>query len=549
MDSGKRSDKGVTRIESILAILLVFSLITSSIAAFYAITLSSEISKVNESLSDILNLLGGGTTTYRDTLIVGTTDYNINVEPSVVTGYYAHVLCAHMFDSLFRHEVETTEYHPWLATDLGTWVNPTTYEVNLRQNVKFHDGTPFNASCVKFSIERSLASGKGSSWILGAVNLLGVDVIDEFTVRFNLGEPFAAFPAVLASNPTAIVSPSAVAVYGTEFDRNPVGSGMYKFVSWTEREEFILEANEEYWNEDYIPETQNLVIKYFKDSSTLKLAIESGDVDIALRALTPVQIQSLRDNDDLTYISGYDPYVRFLAFRNQTPFDDIRVRQAIMHAINYEQLIEIGLKGLGYRETAPLPEEWPNSVNDQVILQTYNLDLARELLLEAGYPDGFETDLWHHLGTSRAEDPVIAAIIQQGLKAIGIEVTLKAADTASMMAAANQGQIPLWIWSNSFVYFDEFYMLEYFFGGGLMAKRMNYYPPDLNEMVAQFREEIDPEVSAELSKEIQRVGVQELMFLHLWRRYEYVFATKNVQGLKFGPVFPNINLEDILVIE
>ena len=218
------------------------------------------------------------------------------------------------------------------------------FEFELRDGVTFHDGTALDAAAVKFSLERTRAMNPFAQASFNLIN--DITVVSPRVVRIVLKEPYPAFMSILAQPQSAIVSPAAVARLGDQFAANPVGTGPFIFRSRQADTNIVLEANAQYFRG--APKLDRLVYRIIPNASTRRLELENGGVDIIqqagqLAAIPAETIQALRNNRNISIIEVPSQIIRQLEFNNNKttgPIADIRVRRAIMHAIDYDGLLQ-----------------------------------------------------------------------------------------------------------------------------------------------------------------------------------------------------------------
>ncbi len=343
-------------------------------------------------------------------------------------------LSYHLYDGLVKFKDDNSlEIEPALATDWSTSEDGLTWTFNLRDGVKFHDGTDFNAEAVEFSFMRILDEnhpyyGLGDQglaymdWLL-ADAIKEVRAVDDLTVEIELNEIFGPFLMYMGIYSQFIVSPTAVETYGEDYFQNPVGTGPFKFEEWRRDEYVELSAFADYWGD--VPQIDKLIWKVVPDESTRLMELQAGNVH-AIKSISPAQLDTILAADNLNLLQVAGSNLFYASINHQAePFDDLRVRQAFMHAINFDALVESVYEGLGTRAINPMPPTIMG-FNDDIEPYAYDPALAMELLAEAGYPDGFSMDL-HVFAESRAYvgRPVDAAeIFKSDLAAAGIDVNV-----------------------------------------------------------------------------------------------------------------------------
>ncbi|HXJ77403.1 MAG TPA: ABC transporter substrate-binding protein [Candidatus Methylomirabilis sp.] len=318
--------------------------------------------------------------------------------------------------------------------------SPTSWVFILRRGVKFHDGTPFNAAAVKFNFERLLdpATKARDANMLAALDT--VEVIDDTTVRLKLKRSFAPLVRTLAYILGYMVSPTAAkAASLQDFGRAPVATGPFKLARWVSGDHITLVANKDFWRG--APKVDEITWKFVPQSATRAALLRSGDVDF---------VESL-DGPDLASVEGDTKLVvtripllswNFVGVNNRTkPFDNVKVRQAISHAIDANVLVRRVLLGAGLPQNQLVPKGMLGYREDYKGYP-YDPARARRLLTDAGYPNGFDTELWYATGYTSSVKELNEAI-QGYLAAVNIRARIVVNDLAAWAAARREGKIPM----------------------------------------------------------------------------------------------------------
>jgi len=322
---------------------------------------------------------------------------------------------------------------PELAT---TWeVNDEATELtfDLREGVVFHDGSEFNAEAVKAYFD----------WAIDPDNPLGgrarsifedietVDAIDPTTVRFTLSQPNGAMIYNFTLSNGRILSPAAIETYGDDIGRNPVGTGPFQFEEWIDGQQITVSAFEDYWGDPANVDT--IEFRVVPNDATRIALLQSGEAHF-IEMVPPPLVSALEANSEITVEATKSVFARIFPMNTQIePFSDVRVRQALNHAINREQLVEVALQGYGTALTSPVLEP----VFGYSPQQPYEFDLerARELLAEAGYPDGFTATV---LTFNSDEFRTVGQILQQMFSEINVTLELQPTERGALVDAIFQ---------------------------------------------------------------------------------------------------------------
>jgi peptide/nickel transport system substrate-binding protein len=313
-------------------------------------------------------------------------------------------------------------YTPALATSWEVSEDGMEWTFNLREGVTFHDGEPFNSEAVKYSIESTLALELGASYIWYPVE--EITTPDDYTVVIRTSYP-AALDRVATSMYGAWMFSPATADEDEDWwnEPNVVGTGPWMLEDYRPNEETVLVRNPDYWGGWQDDQFERVVIRYVDEGSTQRQMLEAGEIDIA-DGLPLDSVPALENNPNVNMMVVPSIQNYLLQFNTQRPpLDDKRVRQALSYALPYEDIIELGTNGYAVQSRGPTPESlYPH--DPELFQYTYDLDKARELLAQAGYPDGgFELQLTY------ASDEEYAAkfvpVIKESFAELGIEVDLQ----------------------------------------------------------------------------------------------------------------------------
>ncbi|MDR1177557.1 MAG: ABC transporter substrate-binding protein [Spirochaetaceae bacterium] len=366
---------------------------------------------------------------YKDTITWGQGADVTSFDPHVGRQTPAVQVTNHIFDTLVQFDGTSSEVVPQIAE---SWeqLSPTSYRFRIRQGIKFHDGTALTAEDVKYSLDRAVAS----SMISYLMDFISETIIeDPYTVVVNTHAPYA--PALRnLSVPFAAIVPKAYTESSLDIlARHPIGSGPYKFVSWTQSDSARLEAFEDYY--DGAPRTKYLVMKVIPEASQRTIALETGEIDLSYDLPT----------NDHKIITGNDKLSLFLAPPlslfyismdiRKTPFGNKLVRQAISHAIDRQLIIDTVVSGAAESADAiiaPGVYGYYSAGVDQ-----YDPDLSRRLLAQAGYPNGFTTSFWVNNNQERIE--VSTAIVDM-LREVGITAQLEVMEAGAFWDKTDNGE-------------------------------------------------------------------------------------------------------------
>ncbi|WP_264289391.1 glutathione ABC transporter substrate-binding protein GsiB [Duffyella gerundensis] len=304
-----------------------------------------------------------------------------------------------------------------------------TYTIKLRSGVKFQDGTDFNAEAVKVNLDR--ASNPDNH--LKRYNLFKyvatTEVVDPTTVKITLKQPFSAFINNLAHPAAVMISPTALKKYGKDIGFHPVGTGPYKFVTWNQTDFVKVEKWEGYWKSGY-PKLDSITWRPVVDNNTRAAMLQTGEANFAF-PIPFEQAKVLEKNSKLNVVTSPSIMQRYISLNvTQKPFDNAKVREAINYAINRQALVKVAFAGYATPATGIVPPSIDFAQTYPPI--AYNPAKARELLKEAGYPNGFEATLWSSHNHSTAQK--VLQFTQQQLAQVGIKLKVTAMDAGQRAA-------------------------------------------------------------------------------------------------------------------
>lgn len=347
------------------------------------------------------------------------------LDPAYVDDGESSKVIVNVYEGLLAYAKDSTEVEPCLAESWGISEDGLTYTFKLRQGVKFHDGTDFNAEAVKYNIDRQLPPLRQEDMPYASfvyADVKDVEVIDEFTVQINLTKKNTAFLANLAMSLAApIVSPAALEANDGNCNQNPVGTGPYKFVEWNASEDIVLVRNDEYWGEP--AKTENIVFKFIPDNSARIVALKSGEVDM-IDGIDSTGVEQIKaDGNEVYNLPGMN--LNYLAYNTtRTPFDNVAVRTALSKAVNVPELVSALYGEYADVATTILPSFIPGYSADVKQAQ-YNPEEAKAELAAAGFTGPIKMIVYNNPRPYNARNKALAESIQSYWNKIGVEVTIE----------------------------------------------------------------------------------------------------------------------------
>gem|GEM_PF-223924 len=499
------------------------------------------------------------TITLMDTLIMGTTDsIESAVDPAQAYDYFGWEIIQNTGSGLVEIRPGSTsagpeDYLPSLATSWNMTEDGLNWTFNLRQGVKFDDGiTEFNATHVKYSFDRAMigiASPDGPQVNLeyGAI-IDNVEVVSKYQVRFNLKTPFGPFLGWMACQASYMVNPMYApyntTVWYTEGDARASSAmdlGPYKLTEWVRTagkdDRMVLERNPYYWNATGgYPKTKKIIIEFYPDATALRLAIETGEIDIAYRHISPADIISLQQNPNLKVWAG-PGQIQYLIFQEAIPpYNDSRVRRAITAALDRPTLCST----VFLNQTLPLYSMIPIGMMAHTEafkkLGDANYTYTRSLLAELGYNETnkLPVELWYETSGHYPESEEQVLFNKASLEASGvITVTLKGADWPSYRLNRNNGVMPVFVygWYPDYIDPDDYVFLYW-------AIWLNHHYADYGEHYTEMKAKYDAARTSSnsterirLYAELEDIAVQDCPMAPIWQGYGYAVTKLNVKGV------------------
>ncbi|CUH75021.1 ABC transporter substrate-binding protein [Tropicibacter naphthalenivorans] len=349
---------------------------------------------------------------------------------SAAAGAIDSVLYTNVFEGLTKF-TETGAVVPGLGTSWEISEDGLTYTFHLAEGVTFHDGTAFDAADVKFSLDRARAEDSQNAQKALFASIETVEATDPQTVTVTLSKPDGAFLFNMAWGDAVIVAPESI----EGIKQTPIGTGPFKFDTWTQGDSIHLVANDAYWGDK--PALSEATFKFISDPTAAFAAMMAQDIDAFAGFPAPENLPMFDADPRFQVLRGSTEGETILAMNNkQAPFDNVKVRQAVAHAINRQDIIDGAMFGLGTPIGTHFAPHNPDYV-DLTGLSGFDPEAAKALLAEAGFPDGFTTTL-------KLPPPSYARrggeIIAAQLRAIGIETEITNLEWAQWLEEVFRGK-------------------------------------------------------------------------------------------------------------
>lgn len=463
-----------------------------------------------------------------------------------------------IFDRLVDVEVDAdgnSKIVPSLAENWDISDDGLEYTFHLRQGVKFHNGNDFTAEDVAYTFHRMLTveSGVNTEFIdqiKGADELLagetdtleGVEVVDDYTIKVTLKEPFAGFLASISSPGVSIYDSEATEAAGDQFGMDPavtVGTGPFEFSSWSFNNQLVLTRNEDYWKG--ASKLPGVVIKIIPDTETQSMMFESGELDILDLDYAADSVDRFTETYPDQIVQG--PRVGIVYFTmnfNKEPFQDVRVRKAVQMSIDRQAILDALYGGRGQVEQGIFPHGLIGFNPDQEEIK-YDPEAAKALLAEAGYADGFDMEI---AADSSASDTMTMAleIVSDQLAEVGIRAEIKNYDESTWLETRKSGELGSFMSTWSADYNDPDNFIYTFFGNEEKTKirSINYPDTEVMNRVAKARTIVnEDERLAEYKALEEKIVHEDAAWVPMFSRLHLFAVSKRVEG--FAPLWSGLS--------
>ena len=423
------------------------------------------------------------------------------------------------------------EFEPALAESWTVSDDGLRYTYKLREDVVFHNGEPFNADAVVFSWE--VQKQPENAYFNYYERAAEVNKIDEYTVELVAQESNALFLGLTGAI-WAFVPPKYYSEVGlTGFSQDPIGTGPFMLTEWVRGDRIVLDRNPNYWREGY-PKVDRIIFRPITESSTRAAAIQTGEVDIVSR-LSPDEAASLEGVDGVNVIEYPTNRVYYIAFNNLTsgvgqPTEDPRVRQALNHAVDVEGIIGALFDGKGVRATGLITAA-DFGYNDALAPYSYDPDRARELLAEAGYPEGFDIGFACPSGAYTNFEQVCEAVAAQ-LGEVGVNASLDIMESGAYWDLEADKQLPPLFgdsWSNAN---PEGWDRLQGAMGGQAASYSAWSDPVVDSLLLEILATPDDNARADLYRQLQQQMYDDPPFIYLYVPFSFEATSDRVANYK-----------------
>jgi peptide/nickel transport system substrate-binding protein len=481
-------------------------------------------------------------------IVIGTTAVISTLDPADANTIFANNLLYNLGDRLYTYKSSSTELEPQLATAFPTIsADGLTYTIPLRQGVVFHDGTPFNAEAMAFSVNRFMQNGGTPSYLLSDVDK--VTATGEYELTIRLKQPFAAFSSLLAFSGLCAVSPKAYEIKEGSFKASEfVGTGPYKLVNYGS-DQLQLAAFDQYWGPK--PANTGIDVQFFSSPANLYNAFRTKAVDLAYQNLAIDQIRNLQDGaaqHGWQVIESSGSGIDYLTLNlNSPPLDKLEVRQAIAAIMDRPVLQDRVFMG----QIDPLYSLIPSTLAVQspvfqAAFEAPNAEKAKSLLTQLGYSQEkpLKLEFWYrsNLVNDQLAAITLKAVAKQQLDGL-LQFQLNGIESTTAYRNLDKGAYPIFLldWAPDFLDPDNYIQpfMECSKGspengceeGSSFLQGSFYYSDRANQLITRSRQEQNPAQRKQYFDQLQQLLVEDVPFIPLWQSKDFLFAQKDIQGV------------------
>lgn len=458
------------------------------------------------------------------TLMIAINADIITTDPQILNSGSTTAVLQNVYSNLVRQD-DAGELENDLAVSYELLEDNLTWEFKLREDAVFHDGTPVTAADVEYSINRVINDETGADYT-NFTPLQEAKMIDDYTVQIISKEPYPIMLNLLAKGGASILPKDYIEEVGLDgFVANPIGSGPYKLTEYVKDDHVTLVPFDDYYGEQN-PDWDEVIFRVIPESSTRVGELIAGNVDI-VNMVIPAEWDRVNNNEGTTIINGPSTRIYQLALKvDNGPTQDLRVRQAIDYAIDDRAIVDQILKGAGRPMLTRIPEGIPGCNTDLVDKCIYDPEKAKELLADAGYPDGFEMEIIAPTGRYLMDAEICQAITAM-LSQVGIKVDLQLLESSAYSNvftahSAEDGFMTCF----GLGFFDASYGMIGYIGRNTEGES-NYANEEYNRMFEEADSNMNLEEREAQFKELQQIIADDVP-------YAIICQIDNSYGVKEG---------------
>ncbi len=486
-------------------------------------------------------------------LVIAKADELISLDPAGSNDTPSSDVQENIYETLTYFD-DDLNIQPLLAESFEA-IEDDIWEFKLKENITFHDGSDFNAEVVKANIERVIDEKVASPRAFLYEMVTDIEVVDTYTVHIKTEYPFAPLPAHLAHSGGGMVAISvieddyAAMEDGREpssvINENPIGTGYFIFDEWKPGESLRLVKNDDYWGEN--AHLDSVLYKFISEDLTRVAELETGDSHIS-DPLSPSDVERIEQLDNAYINTQPSASLSYVGFNMQKePYDDVKVRQAVSMAIDKTQVLNGIYEGLGVEAIGPIAPDIFGFDEDVSGLE-YDVEKAKELLAEAGYPDGFSSTIWTWDDRERTDT---AINVQSQLEEVGIDLKIEELEWGAYLEKTANGEHEMFVLGWSTPTMDADYAMYAPFHSknfGEPGNRTYIDNEEVDQLLDEGRQTPDPEKRLEIYSDVQELLVDIAPMIYLHHQDHLLGIRKEVNGLKQDPT-AILKLQDVYLEE
>lgn len=483
-------------------------------------------------------------------LVLGLTQEPDTLDPHTTALAVANRVFAQIYDPLIWKTTDG-KFHPGLAKSWDTSPDGLVYTFNLREGVKFHDGTPFNAEAVKINFDRVVNPDTKAK---GALSNIGPyaksEVVSDHVVKVTLKEPFAPFLDSVSQPNLSIISPAAIKQYGADLGQHPVGAGAFKFVEWISKDHILLTRNKDYnWAPDFFKRSgpahlESVEFKFILENAARMATLETGETN-AIESVTAQDLPRLEGNSkiDLLRAPWGGMVLNVMLNAKKFPTNDVQVRKAMLYAHDPDTIVNTLFKGIHTPARGPLPPTQWGYDKSVESLWKFDLAKAKQILDEAGWkpgPNGIRVKDGQQLKVLMINQPGTkmegaSEMIQAQQREAGILVEISDRDRAAGYAAYSVGEhnlAPIFL-SSSEPHVLSTAFLSKNIGAGF--NRTHHASTELDKYLNDGATETNPDKRLEHYAKAQQYVMSNALTLPIYNQIAVFAVRSGVDGMIFDP--------------
>ncbi len=470
-----------------------------------------------------------------NTLTIGIAKEPAKLNPVLIPGVFGEALAGNIFDTLISFKESPSSPAPALAESWDITPDGKLYTFKLRKGVKFHNGMDFTAADVKYTIEAIMNPDNASPSKEFFSPIESVEVVDDYTVKLHLKDPYAPLMLALGSATSGIIPEKLVTEVGMdEFDKHPVGTGAFKFVEWLPDERIVLEKNSDYFLTE--PKLDKVIFRPIPKPEVMAAEVESGGIDIAHRLL-PQDVSRLESSDRVQVMTIPGLSNSYLGFGvNKAPFSDLRFRQAVYYAVPFEPAIKGIWKGVGERSYSWIPNgvvpEDTNYMKEHALPHDPQKATALfdELRQEGVLPKGFEFSIYTSQNPFRVK---IATAVATELRKYDIKAKVESLEWGTLFPILKGNDLGIYVMGWGSVPDPDRWTYKIFYTGSSM-NFSKYSNPDIDAALDKGRVLVDVAERGEQYKKVMRTALAQ-EYVHIPLVFKSVTAVTSNRVKDFAP--------------